>query len=421
MDMRADVLPPAPGDDPWDVLICRVYTDDRAWEQLRPCWDALLACSDGATPWQSWQFLSAWWRHLAGDRELRIVVVERRARPCLILPLQLTVDRIAGLRIRCLEPIGMPDDINRPRLAIGPFDPGAYRAALNALWRRRGEWQLLRIDERPPQGNELRLLDEFAEEQRLRLHCLPLHSCPYLSLNRSWPEYLRGRSARLRKNLRNARHRLESIGKVKLEIFDTPDRIGAGFDVMMGIHERSWKYSEGVGIGRSEASRRFFRSLVIELAAEQRARVLVLYGGDIPVAGTFALMDEATYYSAAIAHDSRFSFCSPGTLLEALELEMLMNESHYASYDFLGAALNNKLRWTSATRQTVRTWLFSPSLRTRLVEWLYFGVKPVVQRMRARLAADLAKLPGKRGWPPSEVPAAERPRGPESRPRAVHH
>jgi len=409
MDMRADLLPPAPRDDPWEVLICRVHTDERAWEQLRPCWDSLLACSDGATPWQSWHFLSGWWRHLAGDRQLRIVVVERRSRPCLILPLQLSVDRIAGMTLRCLEPIAMPDDINRPRLALGPFDPAAYRAALNALWRRRKEWNLLRIDERPPTGNELRLLDEFAEERDIEVHRSPLHPCPFLSLNRSWPEYLSGRSARLRKNLRNSRHRLESIGKMKVEVFDTPDRIETGFDVLMGIHEHSWKYSEGLGIGRSEACRRFFRSLLVDLAAESRARLLVLYGGDIPLAGTFALMDDGTYYSAAIAHDSRYAQCSPGTLLEALELEMLMNESHYASYDFLGAALNNKLRWTSQARPTVRVWLFSPSLRTRLVELLYYTVKPVVQRFRSRLAGQLAKLPGKRGWPPSEVPASERP------------
>lgn len=65
-------------------------------------------------------------------------------------------------------------------------------------------------------------------------------------------------------------------------------------------------------------------------------------GGSRPIAATLALLEGSTYYSAHIAHDNEFARYSPGTLLESIELEDLMRERRFHTYDFLAGALQNK-------------------------------------------------------------------------------
>jgi CelD/BcsL family acetyltransferase involved in cellulose biosynthesis len=377
-----------------EALICRVHSNAQALIDLAGKWDELLERSPERTPWQSRDFLRLWWRHCAQQRELRLVVVERRSRPCLILPLQLGVISMGALHVRALEPIGMPDDINRPRLAIGEFDPDAYRSAFGALWRIREEWDLLRLDEQPAQGAELEALAEFADDHDLALRRAPQHACPSLRLDVGWKEYLLSRGRRLRKGLRNARHRLEAIGSVHTQIFESVAEIDRGFGLLLDVHARSWKGAAHLGLSRSDGYREFYREWVRTLAGRGRARIQVLFCGDAAVAATFGVTEGSTYHSAQIAHDEAYAHCSPGTLLESMELEALMRARRHATYDFLGAALANKQRWTDTSIDTFRVLLFNRSARSRWLDWYYFRARPLVRRALRRQLKARPSTPG---------------------------
>ncbi len=56
------------------------------------------------------------------------------------------------------------------------------------------------------------------------------------------------------------------------------------------------------------------------------------------------------------------------------------------SLDFLGAFLNNKLRWTGTARSTSLVFLFRPSLRALVIECYYFRAKPAIKTLLRRLA-----------------------------------
>jgi hypothetical protein len=59
-----------------------------------------------------------------------------------------------------------------------------------------------------------------------------------------------------------------------------------------------------------------------------------------------------------------------------MELERLLNEGGFREFDCLGAALNNKLRWTDTARNTCRALLFRKSWRNLVIDTYYFTVKP---------------------------------------------
>lgn len=360
------------------TLRCRILTDPSEWASLEPHWSRLLEASPDPTPWQSLAWLSPWWRRVSGKRQARVVVVYRAGTPCLVLPLQLARESLP--RIRLLEPIGMPDDINRPLLAIGPRDAEALDAALQALWARRAEWDAIRIDEKEPRDWEVAALTEFGARHGLSTRVVSLHPCPRLDLRQTWPAFLSSRGRNLRANLRAARRRLESHGSVRLICAETPNEIETAFETFLEVQSRSWKHAERIGLSQSAAYRECYRSFVMAMAREGRARILVLYAGERPAAATIAVTTGDVYHSAQIAHDRALDKASPGTLLEALELERLMEERRFSTYDFLGAALNNKRRWADDLRPTNRALLLRHSARGRVFDALYFRLKPRLRR-----------------------------------------
>jgi Protein involved in cellulose biosynthesis (CelD) len=359
----------------------RLLANDGDWDLLRDDWERLSRSTPDFTPWQSWDLLSRWWRSQHGSRQLRIVAVELNGVIQMLLPLQLSVLPPAQLRI--LEPIGMPDDINRPRLSLGVPDAPAFHCAMQLLWQRRREWDAIRIDEKQQDDLETGWLQEFAGSHGPWLRQVAFHPCPYLDLAGSWTSYLAARGARLAKNLRASKRCLEAQGPVIAQRSDTTRDVLNAFDVLVSLHERSWKHEARVGLSQSDSYCAFYRDFVRAQADLGCARAWTLSCNSQPVAATVAFHDGSTYFSAQIAHDAAFSKCSPGTLLEAAELEDLFVEGKFRTYDFLGGALNNKLRWTSQARATQRVWLIRKSLKGMLFYLYYFAIKPRLKRVRS--------------------------------------
>jgi CelD/BcsL family acetyltransferase involved in cellulose biosynthesis len=362
-------------------LTTRVVTDTASWEALRPHWDNLLNASHDSTPWQNWDYLSHWWRNLGKDKRLRIVVVEQGGVPLMIFPLQLGRENMIGLSTRILEPISMLWDVNRPRFAIGRHDDAVYRRGLEAIWGFRKEWDTLRVEELPLEDAQARGLEAFAAEHGLRFRHAQSSVVPFIRIDCSWQDFLKTRGSKMKKNLRASLRRLEASGPVVLSSYETPAEVAEAFKITMDLHRKSWKRKKKVGLSLSDQYRSFFESFLMAMAQRGQARVLVLRTGERPVASTIAFMHLDTYFSTEIVHDAEFAACSPGTLLESLELERVMNERRYANYDFLGRFLSNKQRWTEHARITHRIYVFRPTLKNWLLDLHYFRAKPMVKRV----------------------------------------
>lgn len=363
--------------------------------QLRGDWERLLAASGESTPWQGMDFIASWWPHMGSRHQLRVIVVERDGVPCLILPLQISLwPWLRLIPVRILEPIGSIMDVNRPHLALGAWDEDACRCALEAVWSIRDQWHTLRVDEKLAGDVEVTALQDFAARRGLIFRQMFSHLCPYLDLRGGWDAFMAARGAKMRKNLRAARRRLEARGAVSLREYRTPEEMQRAWEIVLALNARSWKGRARVEHGQSLAYRRFHHSWLMALAQQQATRILVLYCADTPVAATIALMDGTTYYSAQIVHDAAWGDCSPGTLLESMEIEALMREGRFERYDMLGSFLSNKLRWTDTAHSTTQVFVTRPKLRTWLFDAYYFRLKP---RVRPKLLPLLRLVRRNRG------------------------
>jgi CelD/BcsL family acetyltransferase involved in cellulose biosynthesis len=287
----------------------------------------------------------------------------------------------------------MTEDILRPTMLFPPAErPRLFASLTRYLAANANQWDVLELDELADTDAVIDSAREVAASMQWLYRETPFHPCPSLDLaSRTWSSYFGERSTKLRKNMRAAERRLEEVGTVGLQVYRTPAEIARGFETFRALALASWKHGARIGMASDPRYDEFYADLLGVFAERNGARVLVLTASGTPVAATLAMIFDNVYYSLQIVHDEVYARCSPGTLLEARELEALFVEGVVERYEFMGGALSNKLRWTDEAVDTVCVRLARADLRWRALE-RYGAVKRVAKRvLRAARAATATR------------------------------
>ena len=163
----------------------------------------------GRNVFATWEWAEAWWRHFGGGRELRA----RHEAGAYVLPLFL--ERQGPFRILRFVGSGHSDE-------VGPIGDAAAAAAAFAQER----------------GYHLFLGDEMAPgwAGRLGAKVVGRTSSPVVELPGSWDEYLAGRSANFRGQVRSAERRLENVSYR----LTTGETLAADLDTLFRLHRARW-------------------------------------------------------------------------------------------------------------------------------------------------------------------------------------
>jgi hypothetical protein len=379
-DMLAELPAHSPRPEQADDYVIKVVRRESDWDVLEDVWDALLLATPDHTAFQCYKYQRLWWRHFGGDSELVIVLVLERNAIVGIAPLRTSVVRHYGRYRRELGFIGSRWQVDRPQLLFPEKASELVRVLVDFLVRHERDWEIGDFYEQLT-GSErtLSLADAFRAAGCL-VGLERDSACPYIDLTTSWMEFIAGKSQKLRKNLKAAERCLAEAGPLQYRTCDTFPEVAAELERYAALEKRSWKDKEGVGVARDADYFAFYQEMA-EVFGRHGAfvtRLLGVEGRD--VAGTFGLVFDGVYYSLQISHDGELNRCSPGTLLEARELEACFARG-YREYEFLGGFLTNKSRWTSTFRQTTQLHVYrrTPSL-TLLHAWL-FRIKPWIKEL----------------------------------------
>lgn len=357
----------------WEARLLR---DEREWQALQPVWDRLLGGVPGHTVFQTYEYQRLWWRHFGSDNELFIVLLVRDGEVRGIAPLQIETVKEYGRWLRRLAFIGSRWEVDRPRLLFPTADERALtRALVGFLAARAGRWDCCDFHEQPTGSAALAELEEAFRAAGYLVARTRDSDCPYLVPAGTWPEFLAGKSQTFRKNIKAAGRRLRAAGEVAYRVYDTAPEVLEQLEVYRDIETRSWKSGEGVGISGDGDRFEFYREMAECFAARRAFVIRILSVGGRPVAGTFGLSHDGVFYSLQIAHDAELSRSSPGTYLEALEMEQCFREG-FREYEFLGGFLNNKSRWTSTYRFTTQLHVHRRTPFFLALHAVVFGLKP---------------------------------------------
>ena len=333
--------------------ICVVDDIDNAF--LKSEWERLETESD-AFPQSTYHWCATWWKHLAGARELHVVMVlDQEGRAVGIAPL--CSERHVGIRVLRSFPINY-GDFHGTIVSAECNHNDLFEAVFDYLNRYDG-WDavlLAPINDRSP-------LFDFMRGKEVRSKHLAGNIVTDIS-SPNWDHYL-GRLSRNRRRLTRKKMRLlEAKHQVEIELVTDEAGYVKYFDRIREI--------QGIRATKDRADR---SNAYMECVKETNSRLLakrqmILYlikANDTVLAYRFGIVKDGTFYDWTTNFDIAWSEYSPGLISIAYVIRDLIGKG-FTRLDFMAGVYDYKLSY-SPKHEVRNNYLFvmgEGSLRSRL-------------------------------------------------------
>lgn len=341
-----------------EELTLEVVRDPLVFAGLRAEWDELLGQSS-ASIFSSWEWLYPWYRRIAPERELLILVARQRRRLTGLMPLCLNRLRSAGRTVRRISFLGethVGSEYLDVVARIG-FQKQVARAFARQLRGMRRDWDLidlLDVDSGTATLEELR--SEFGPPE-FELRVSPRNACPYesFSAGETFENFL-PRTAR-KDNYSRRRSWLRRQPGFRIETVRQPSRVARPLADFFRLHALRWADdggSQGIAGARTEAFHRDAAELLAELGA-LRFYTLSVDGRALASVYAIAYRDKFLFYQSG--YDPEWRNKSVGLVLLGETFRDCI-EAGCREYDFLRGTETYKLDWTTCLRRTVALRIF---------------------------------------------------------------
>lgn len=349
------------------MLRGRLHYGWEKFEELSSSWQRLAAESPSATPFQTYEWQSTWWRHFGHGTPILFSTWEGDDLVG-IMPLL----RSRGLW-RALRPMGVgPSDYLHPLSRAG-YEESVSEALTSILAAEPG-FDLVDLH----QVRETSALARFGEGR-----VVEQSRCLAIDLPNRFDAYVATLSKSLRYDVRHPasrRNKGQAVYVKDCYESEVNDALNALFD----LHRRRWKARglPGAFLGRSVA---FQRDWAGQAASKGWLRLSLLMADDAPVGAIYGMTMGSTAYYYQAGFDPAQRHLSPGTALVAHLIERAIQDG-CRTFDMMRGDEPYKRRWKPT--QTVRNLRFiSPGrgLRGQIgSSWNQYG-SSVEARVRTRL------------------------------------
>ena len=368
---------PVPLRTPTPSLELETIGDAAGFAALADGWDDLAAALPRANPFVLHAWLEEWWRHLAGDATLAVVVARRDGR--LVGALPLMIHRRLGVRTATF--IGGGDSA-LVDLLLAEGEPDATATALVEELRRQ-PFDLLDVFGLPAGSRLVRAAagDVVAHERV---------EAPVMLMPEGFDAaYKAKRGSKRRAEHRRRMRRLLESGDAEFTIVRTIDELRPALEEGFRVNALRWEGRPDRSLFSTEAGHAFHRAVLPRLAELDIARILLLRSEGRVVAFQYWLAYRGSMVSCRRAFDPTFSKFSPGmlTMLHALEDA---SEEGLTRVEFLGGPEPYKLELCDGYEPLYQGIGLAGGVRGHLVARAELGMLGV--RRRVRHSEGLRKL-----------------------------
>lgn len=333
--------------------------------RLREEWRALQGRCPSATPFQTWEWNAAWWRHFGGRKRLRLLLFragrDSRGGPNAsgsagelvgIAPLYASFH--LGTPLRRLAWMGTgPGDYLGP-LALPEYAEEVAAALLDYLDGGLRGWDIADLQELRPEAPLLACAGRPWPHRPAEAQvALPMEPCPYLPLPPTWDAFTGRLGKKLRSNL-NYYERLVVKTFPETETFlADADTLDEGMTALFDLHQRRWNARWLPGVLGTKRVQAFHREVAQRFLEQGWLRLhLMRVDGTIRSAlYCYAFGGRTYYYLGGFAPElAKFSL---GTLLTAQAIRQAIAEG-CTEFDFLRGPEPYKYRWQPEERVNTR-------------------------------------------------------------------
>lgn len=361
----------------------QTITDFDGFLALEHEWNDAVNRADIPHPFLRHEWFRTWWECFGGGRQLHVVVVRDGDRILAIAPLMIETVRMYGLPVRKIDLIHN-DHTPRVDFVIAERPEHSYRAIWDALTASRDDWDVLQLSRIVRGAATVQAMTAFALADGRATGRWDGDVSPYLKLTGTWEDYYQSLPGKFRQNLRNRLSRLVKIGAPRLEVLDDADAIASGRDEALRLEASGWKRESGTAISSDPAVHRFYSRLAERATARGWLRLMFLTVGGQRIATSYGSRYRDRLFLFKTGYDPAFAGCSPFKLLTYFAIQEAY-ATGLTELDFLGDQEPWKLEWTQTVRPHDWLFVFSGTVRARLLHSVKFQMVPELKRLPERL------------------------------------
>ncbi len=327
---------------------------------LRDEWSELLEASDSDCLFLTWEWLYTWWKHLAGDRQLSILIVRRDGQLIALAPFCLRPPRLSRLRVLpVLEFLGngcVGSDYLDFIIRKG-CEPEARRALASGLAEQRLalDWTQLRRGRCEAAG----VAAELAEKNWSVSETVT-NTCPFIPLaGMNWEAYLATLGGEHRYNFHRKWKRLNRDYTVQFEQVHTEEQRWETIDLVIELHNQRWSDRGGSDAFNTPGLIAFHREFSRLALHRGWLRLYVLRLNQQPAACLYGFLYGGTFYFYQSGFDSAYQKQSVGLVSMGLGIQRAIEEG-VSEYDLLHGSEAYKSHWSRESRELSRLELYPP-------------------------------------------------------------
>ena len=334
--------------------------DVPGFEALRDEWGELLESSDADCLFLTWEWLSTWWKHLAGDRRLAILALRHGGKLVALAPFCLRPPSLSRRRpLTVLEFLGngcVGSDYLDLIVRRG-YESEARRAFVSALANERLvlDWTQLRRGSCAAAGVAADLgARSWSVSETVT------NTCPFIPLaGMSWESYLATLGAEHRYNFHRKFKRLNRDHSVQFEQVHTGEQCRESIDLVMELHNMRWRGRGGSDAFDTPGLVAFHREFSQIALQRGWLRLYVLRLDGKPAACLYGFFYGGTFYFYQSGFDPAYHKESVGLVSMGLSIESAIEEGA-EEYDLLHGNEEYKSHWSRQSRDLGRLELYPP-------------------------------------------------------------
>ena len=373
------------------TIVVQRIEDPAAFQALREEWDELLAASLADSFFLTWEWLYAWWTHLAGDRRLFLLVARQGGRLVAIAPLSLRARRVAGvLPLRSVEFLGA-DRLSSDYLDV-IVRRGWEAEAIPALAQYLADARLaLELASVRRAGCAAAALSRALTQRRWRMLETPTAVCPFIDLSEhTWESYLGTLESKPRNDFLRLLKNLTKKFSVRLEPASSEHQRREFMAHLVRLHNLRWQ-----NLGGSDALHTAdlvaFHDEVSRVTLERGwLRLFVLWLDGQPVASLYGFRYGRTFYFVQTGFDPAYGRHAVGLITVGLTIKSAIAEGA-EEYDFLRGDEAYKFRWAREVRHLATLEVYprgAPELLYRRTQRLTAVAKRIARQTLPRTVID---------------------------------
>lgn len=326
----------------------RIIDQESDLDGLGPVWDELLRESNSTSPYRSFIWQRAVWRHyLVGRQDVRLAIclVLDGAKVLAILPL---IRRVSGrLLVRRLELLA---EANLGMAGLGLIGDSGVDDRDPQVWTRLrtmlvagGSWDELRLGALAP--GRVPAWAKKLGERTLRFECISEERNPVLPLPATYEACFAGFSANMRKQLRRDDRELRAMGELTLDVARTGAEVREALPDLIALNQERYEEAGIFGAFRDARFTQFHIDVAPRLADAGCVRVMLLKLSGRSIGALYVLIDGHRYLAYQGGQAVAFASNGPGTLLNGLAMQYGIERDRITHFDFGPGEQPYKLRF----------------------------------------------------------------------------